>query len=349
MTRVEVSTPAGPDDFAARFSYATIWWLAVGFLGVQLSLSAYNAFLPLLLNLDFFDSRAAIGLLMGTDNLVGLLLIPLIGAWSDRVNSPLGRRLPFIVVAVPLAALTLAAIPFAAVLLWTLLVTEVAFTAAMHAYRAPIAAIIVDHTPPTRRSTASGIAQLMGGTGVLLSFGGLSLLYDIDRRLTFGSAAAVLLASLGIIWAKADHSPVHIDNAPVASLNPVRDIVDGMRVLLRPPRRVAAGRGARRVAWPLFAVPAVALVADLGGRERIGFYLGIYYVFTMLGQMAGPFVLGSSMDLLGNRGMWVAAAVVSVGSFALLWSGRRRLGTESEALAGAVHRTRPPDAESGAR
>lgn len=415
----------GPDDRAgsAAFSYGRIWWLAVGFLGVQLAFATYNAFLPLLYR-PFFDSRAVIGLLMGTDNLVGIVLIPLIGASSDRITSTLGRRLPFIAIAVPLAALTLAAIPFAAALLWTLILTEVAFTAAMHAYRAPMAALIIDHTPPTRRSTSSGIAQLMGGVGVLVSFSVLSLLFDIDPRLTFGAAAVVLLLSLAVLLWRAERFPVHIDNAPVASLHPVRDAVDGVRVLLQAHTRgqllllcamlaayigfaglqamfpiygvetlglsegraaflltsfagsflvsaLVAGMIGTRIgklptmllglgslpviylaaipvdgptalagllvaagfAWPLFAVPAVALIGDLGGRDRVGFYLGIYYVFTMLGQMMGPFVLGATMDLAGNRAMWAGAAAVSLLAFGLVWAGRVRLGGPPERFA----------------
>lgn len=419
----------GSADPAAStpFSYRRIWWLAVGFLGVQLAFATYNAFLPLLYR-DFFDARAAIGLLMGTDNLVGIVLIPLVGAWSDRITSPLGRRLPFIVVAVPLAALTLAAIPFAAALLWTLILTEVAFTAAMHAYRAPMAALIIDHTPPTKRSTSSGIAQLMGGIGVLVSFSALALLFDIDRRLTFGAAALVLLLSLAVLWWRAERFPVHIDNAPVASLHPVRDAIGGVRQLLQTDARgqllllsamltayvgfaglqamfpiygvetlgLSEGRAAFLLtafagsflvsalvagmigtkigklptmllglgslpliylvaipvddpavlagvlvaagfAWPLFAVPAVALIGDLGGRDRVGFFLGIYYVFTMLGQMLGPFVLGATMDLAGNRAMWAAAALITLLSFGLVWAGRARLGGQLEQVANRTH------------
>jgi hypothetical protein len=41
----------------------------------MLTFSAYNAFVPIMYA-EFIDSRALIGLLMSTDNLIGLLLIP---------------------------------------------------------------------------------------------------------------------------------------------------------------------------------------------------------------------------------------------------------------------------------
>lgn len=406
-----------------RFSYAQIWWIGFGFLGVQLAFTTYNAFLPLMYR-EFIESRALIGLLMGTDNLIGLILIPIIGAWSDRVNSPLGRRLPFIVIALPVAALTFFAIPFASAILWTLIITEVFFTAAMHSYRGPVISLMPDHTPPEKRSTANGIINLMGGIGTLIAFGGLSLLYDIDPRLTFGIGAVVLLFTLGIVLWKADRRPEYIDNLPVAGKNPIKEALVGIRLLLKPENfgqflilaamltyfigfagldamfpiygvetlGLTEGRAAfilttfagsflifallagvigTRIgkipamliglaivpilflvaipvrnpliisvifvfagfAWALVNVQAMPLIADLGGRDRVGFYIGLYYVFTMCGQMVGPFVLGSAMDLMGNQGMFIGGAIVYALGFVLLRAGQHRLGADPEEIA----------------
>lgn len=75
------------------------------------------------------------------------------------------------------------------------------------------------------------------------------------------------------------------------------------------------------------------LIADLGGRDRVGFYIGLYYIFTMTGQMIGPFVLGSAMDLLGNQGMFIGGAVVYGLGFLLLRAGQRKLGADPVELA----------------
>jgi maltose/moltooligosaccharide transporter len=422
MTDVRTSA----DTAENPFRYQQIWWIGFGFLGVQLVFTTYNAFLPILYD-AFLDSRAAIGLLMGTDNLIGLLLIPVVGAWSDRMNSPLGRRLPFVVVALPVAALAFFAIPFAAGVLWLLIVTEIVFTAAMHAYRGPVISLMPDHTPPEKRSAANGIINLMGGIGTLLSFGVLSWIYDIDPRLTFGLGSAVLVLTLAVLWRTVDRQPPYIDNTPVASRNPIGDAVDGIRVLLQPANRgqllillamltyfigfagldamfplygvdelgltpgraafilttfagsflvfalVAGWIGTKRgkipamllglatmpvlfllaipvrsplvisgifvlggFAWALVNVQAMPLIADLGGRDRVGFYIGLYYIFTMTGQMVGPFVLGTAMDLVGNQGMFLGGAVVYAAGFVLLRAGRRALGTDPEQLARRV-------------
>ncbi len=393
------------------FTWSRIWWLGTGILGVQLAFALYNAFLPLLYR-EFIDSRALIGLLMGTDNLVGLLLIPVVGAWSDRTSTSLGRRLPFIMIGVPIAALTLLAIPFAAALLWTLILTEIAFSAAMHTYRGPVATMLLEHTPPRQRSTASGIAQLLGSVGVLISFAGLALLFDRDRRLPFAVAALVLLASLWVMWSKAERQPRFGGATAVAIVSPVHDTIGGLRNLGRPEQRprlsillsmltayvgfaglqsmfpiygvetlgLSEGRAAFLLtafagaflltalaagmlgsrwgwhttmsiglaalpvlylvavvadrpghiliilaliggAWALFAVPAIAAAAELGGADRLGFHIGLYYIFTMTGQMIGPVIVGAAMDLLGNRGMWVAAVLLTLLSLVLLRAG----------------------------
>ncbi len=417
-----------------NFSYAKIWWIGFGFLGVQVAFTTYNAFLPLMYR-HFIESRGLIGLLMGTDNLLGLLLIPVIGAWSDRVNSPLGRRLPFVLVALPLAALTFFAIPFAAAMLWTLIITEIAFTAAMHSYRGPIISLMPDHTPPEKRSTANGIINLMGGIGTLIAFGGLSLIYDIDPRLTFGIGAAILFLTLFIVWKKADRHPPYIDNSPVSSRNPIKEAFGGILVLLKPEKRgefltlaamltyfigfagldamfpiygvetlgLTEGRAAfilttfagaflvfallagyigtrlgkvpamliglamvpvlflvsipvrepmviggifivAGFGWALINVQAMPLIADLGGRDRVGYYIGLYYVFTMTGQMIGPSVLGFSMDIMGNEGMFISGAAVYALGFVLLRAGRKRLAADPEKIA---HKSRLSNARAG--
>ncbi|MTI96200.1 MAG: SLC45 family MFS transporter [Firmicutes bacterium] len=419
------NTENGQDE--KKFSYAKIWWIGFGFLGVQLAFTAYNGFLPLMYR-EFFDSRFLVGLLMGTDNLIGLLLIPIIGAWSDRINSPLGRRLPFIVIATPIAALTFFAIPFAAAMLWTLIITEVVFTAAMHSYRGPVISLMPDHTPPEKRSPANGIINLMGGIGTLISFAVLAPLYDVDPRLTFGISSVVLFLTLIIVWLTADRHPPYIDNSPRASTNPIKDAVHGIGILLRPANfgqflilaamlayfigyaglnnmfpiygvetlgvtegtanfiltsfagsfiafALVAGTIGSRIGkipamlwglvivpilfllaipvrdpwviagifvlggfgWAMVNVQAMPLIADFGGRDQIGFYIGLYYVFTMIGQMIGPSILGLAMDLVGNSGMFIAGATFFFLGFLLLRAGQHRLQADPEQLARKAH------------
>jgi len=278
------------------FSYRQIWWIGFGFLGVQIAFTLYNAFVPLMYE-QFLSSRTQIGLLMGTDNLVGLLLIPVVGAWSDRVTGPLGRRLPFVVLGAPIAALMFAGIPFAAQALWTLIVVEVLFTIAIHAYRGPVISLLPDHTPPERRSTGNGIINLMGGVGVLIAFGGLSLLYDIDPRIPFGIGALALVATGGIVYLKADRHPPYVDTSDVGEVRPLRDTVLGVRDLLRKPKRgqffiLAAmltyfiGYAGLDAMFPIYGVNELGLTEGRAAFVLTSF-AGSFLVFALVAGMLG--------------------------------------------------------------
>lgn len=408
------------------FRYHRIWGFGCGLLGVQLVLALYTAFLPLLY-LRHLDSRALIGLLMGTDNLVALLLIPVVGVWSDRLSSRLGQRVPFIVAALPVAAIAFAGLPLVAGVLWALVATEILFSIALHSYRGPLVALLPDHTPPERRATANGVANLLGATGVLVGFGLLAPLFDRDPRLPFAAGAVVLLAGLPVVLHSAERHPPHTQplRAPEGSV--LAATVVGLRSLGHPARTgdrrillalltcylglggvqamfpiyavstlgltegeaatvlvafagsflataVLAGLIASRVgelrtmlagatllgvlvlaalpvrsvglvlsvlamigfAWALIDVPSLPVVADLGGRERIGLHVGLFYVFTMSGQMLGPFVLGAAMDLLGDHGMLMGASATYLVAVLLLRGGERALPAEPRALAEGV-------------
>ena len=140
--------------------------------------------MPLLLG-EFIESRGLRGAIMGLDNALALLLIPVIGTWSDRVNTPLGSRLPFIVVALPLAAVFLALLPVAGTTLSLLIAADIVFLLAMTVLRAPIISLMPDHVAPPRRSAANGLINLMGGIGGLMAFFVLAPLWDLNQIYPF--------------------------------------------------------------------------------------------------------------------------------------------------------------------
>ena len=86
----------------------------------------YDSFVPLFLQaghpkfetsrevLGFGLSATLTGSIMGIDNLVAIFVLPLIGIWSDRARTRIGRRYPFIVTAAPVGALAFVLIPIAA-------------------------------------------------------------------------------------------------------------------------------------------------------------------------------------------------------------------------------------------
>src|SRR3954447_7114573 len=120
------------------FSYFKIFVIGSGFLALMLVWTFYNAYMPLILG-EYIHSNGIRGAIMGLDNLLAVLLIPIIGTWSDKVDTKIGNRLPFIVVGMPIAAIFYILIPYgAAATFWILILIDIIFLLAMTTFRAPV-------------------------------------------------------------------------------------------------------------------------------------------------------------------------------------------------------------------
>jgi MFS family permease len=153
---------------------------------------------PIFLAGQFQMNAASIGTFMALDNIAALLIQPPVGAWSDRVNTPLGRRIPFILVGAPLAAAACGLIPLANALPLFLLST-ITFLLSMAFWRTPFTALIADITPSPSRSQANGIINAIGVLGALLAFFGGAILYRQKPAYPFWAGASLLLLAVGFI------------------------------------------------------------------------------------------------------------------------------------------------------
>lgn len=189
-----------------KFSYSKILAIGSGFFALMLVWTVYNTYMPLILE-KFIDSSAVRGAIMGVDNLLAILLIPVIGAWSDRVQTRFGQRLPFIIVGMPLAALFFILLPYGVAALWLLLIIDIIFLLAMTIYRAPVISLMPDHTPPEKRSSANGAINFMGGIGAIIALFALAPLYDINQAYPFVIAGALMLIAFILLYFVVDRKP----------------------------------------------------------------------------------------------------------------------------------------------
>jgi Na+/melibiose symporter-like transporter len=146
---------------------------------------------------------------MTMDNILQLLLIPLISIWSDRTRTKIGRRMPFIVVMLPVSAVLFSLLPPAAahsliVLLGILFLFNIFKTSV----RGPVVALMPDTIPGDYRSEANGVINMMGGIGLIVSTLLLARLMESRilppsfpaESLPFGVASfAILLAVLVLL------------------------------------------------------------------------------------------------------------------------------------------------------
>jgi hypothetical protein len=94
-------------------------------------------------------------------------------------------------------------------------------------------------------------------------------------------------------------------------------------------------------AWAMLMVPGYPLVANQGGRTRIGFYTGLYYLFGAAASVVSPAVAGSAMDLLGDRALFgVASSAMAVALVLLLGAGRRGVVPATREAVAAADRFR---------
>jgi MFS family permease len=184
-----------------KFSYGKTFLLGLGFFGVSIIWGVYNAFVPLLLANKFGLAPALIGFFMTLDNFAALLIQPPVGAWSDRLRTPIGRRMPFLLVGAPISAAAFGLIPVAAVLPVFVACTSTLLLS-MALWRTPVVALMPDITPSKYRSQANGIINFMGGVGAIFSFLGGAALYEINPAFPFwmGSALVIVAGLLVILF-----------------------------------------------------------------------------------------------------------------------------------------------------
>ena len=156
--------------------------------------------------------NTGIGVAAGIGGILAVTVPPIVGAWSDRLNTPYGRRRPIIVVGtlltMPGLFLIMAATNYGELLVGYAIV-QFFFNAAGAAY----AGVVPDVVPAQQFGKASGFLGTMtllgigAGTGVTSVLGDAPLMYVI--------IAIVVLVSLGpMLWAAREEGKAPVYRAP---------------------------------------------------------------------------------------------------------------------------------------
>ncbi|MGI8507520.1 MAG: MFS transporter [Solirubrobacteraceae bacterium] len=174
----------------------TIALLGVPTLGLALATTVVTTYLPLIAR-RFTGSTTIIGLIIGTEGLLALVLPLVFGTWSDQLQTRLGGRLPFVLGAAPALAVVLALLGFSGSLLATILLVLAFFTAYFIAYE-PYRALYPDLISREVAGRAQSIQALWrgGGTGLALVGGGL--LFGLARWLPFVTASVVFVVAVAV-------------------------------------------------------------------------------------------------------------------------------------------------------
>jgi maltose/moltooligosaccharide transporter len=171
-------------------SFWQIWNMCCGFLGLQFGFALQNANVS-----RIFQTLGAgleqVPLLWIAAPLTGLLVQPVIGYWSDRTWTRLGRRRPYFLAGAVLSAAALWLMPrapslwIAAGLLWML---DASINVAMEPFRA----FVGDQLPPRQRATGYAMQSFFIGIGAVV---GSMLPWLLARAGVHNDTSAVLGAA----------------------------------------------------------------------------------------------------------------------------------------------------------
>ena len=95
-----------------KLNYKRTVFVGFAFFLICAFWQAYDNTIPLILTNQFGLSQTASGAIMALDNVLALFMLPLFGAISDRHNSKLGRRTPFILIGTLVAAIAFVGLSF---------------------------------------------------------------------------------------------------------------------------------------------------------------------------------------------------------------------------------------------
>ncbi|MBQ6314248.1 MAG: MFS transporter [Mogibacterium sp.] len=192
--------------------------VGLAFLSICAFWQMYDNVVPLILTKTFHLNETFSGGIMAADNILALFLLPFFGTLSDRTNTRIGKRTPYILCGTAAAVILLNILPlldnsyYAApstgkmatfvILLGLLLV-------AMGTYRSPAVALMPDVTPKPLRSRANAIINLMGAVGGIIYLAVAAVMYPnskvlgldhVNYRPLFLVVSAIMVVSIAVMY-----------------------------------------------------------------------------------------------------------------------------------------------------
>lgn len=214
-----------------RLSFWEIWNMSFGFLGIQMGFALQNANASRILQ-TFGADVHELSWFWIIAPLMGLIVQPIIGHYSDRTWTRLGRRRPYFLVGAILASIGLVLMPqadlFIAIMpaLWVgtgmLMIMDASFNIAMEPFRA----LVGDNLNDEQKTTGFSIQTVLIGIGavvgswlpyVLTNWFGISNQSETgipyNLVLSFIIGAAILIGSILVsVFTTKEYSPEELES-----------------------------------------------------------------------------------------------------------------------------------------
>ena len=176
-----------PAPGVLKLNYKRTALIGFAFFGILLLWQVYDSWCPTFLtdifarniyNMSSAELKASdpskilnvqwiVGIIMACDNLAALILLPIFGNLSDKTETRIGKRMPYILVGTFVSAVAFPFIPlfFHYNNIVGMVITMGIVLMFMMMYRNPAVALMPDITPKPLRAKANGIINIMGYFG----------------------------------------------------------------------------------------------------------------------------------------------------------------------------------------
>ncbi|MBR0417631.1 MAG: MFS transporter [Erysipelotrichaceae bacterium] len=201
-----------------KLNYTRTFIVGLAFLSICAFWQMYDNVIPLILTNTFHLNETYSGMIMAADNLLALFMLPLFGSLSDKTNTPLGKRMPFIVFGTGAAVILMNLLPFidnsyyaeaSQFKLISFIVVLGMLLVAMGTYRSPAVALMPDVTPKPLRSKANAVINLMGAVGGIIYLAVAAVLYPnsktigqphVNYQILFVVVSAIMFVAVGLLF-----------------------------------------------------------------------------------------------------------------------------------------------------
>lgn len=189
-----------------KLNYKRTILLGLAFLSISSFWQLYDNLIPLILQNTFGLGETLTGSIMALDNVLALFLLPIFGALSDKVDTRIGKRTPFILVGTTFAVIFMMLIPYAdnTKNFPLFFISLGAVLLVMGTYRSPAVALMADLTPKALRSKANAVINLMGAVGGIYTLFMMSRLIPKVENPSYSSifiaVAVLMLVSVAILF-----------------------------------------------------------------------------------------------------------------------------------------------------
>lgn len=167
-----------------KLNYKRTLLIGLAFLSISAFWQMYDNIIPLILKNTFHMKETMTGVIMAGDNVLALFLLPIFGALSDKVDTKIGKRMPFILGGTALAVILLLVLPYADQTQNLVLFVGGLFMLliSMGLYRSPAVALMPDLTPKPLRSKGNAVINLMGAIGGLYALVMIKVMVGAGER-----------------------------------------------------------------------------------------------------------------------------------------------------------------------